>query len=1022
MKKPVASITSPGQLTVLAALLGALCAPALAASDVVISQVYGGGGNSGATLKHDFIELFNRTSGDIDISGWSVQYASATGPANTPPAWAVTAIPSNTTLAAGKYYLVREAMGAGGTVDVTGDTTGTIAMSATAGKVALVASVTPLTVAAPAAGSFVDLVGFGSVNAGGSEGSPTPAPANSTGALRKLDGCTDTDSNASDFTIVAPTPRNGASPAKSCTGGTQAAPIVASCPAFTVQQGVGGAGPLSATDTDSIVNGATITSGAVSGISLGAFSNSSSNGQPGTVSLNVASSVAANTYPVGITFTNNGNQTGTCSVNVTVQAATTPPATVSKIMDIQGSGATSAQAGTVVTVEGVLTYKFPGTGTGFFLQDQNGDGDPTTSDGIMIYAATTTAAVGDIVRVTGTVAEYKPAGQPFSYTEIKDTTAITRVGAGRAIEPTNITMPMNLSSVQGMLVRFTRPLIINSTNNVGTRGEMALSSIRREVPTNHYRPGTTEAVAMDTANTIDQIVLDDGLFTVPPTVPYIGADSTVRVGDTVSNVTGVVDFGSIGNSKNGYKLQVASVADVSISRTNRRDDPSFANGNVRVASANVLNFFTTFTNGNTVFGDSGQYCYPSAPTQAKPNPLPTENCRGADNLAEFVRQRDKIINELLTINADVVGLMEIQNNGNAAVNYLVDQMNAKTGFTTYAAVALPPAAAGAPSPTGTDAIRVAMIYKPAVVTPVGVAMSDTDGINNRAPLAQTFKAVNNGGKFSVIVNHLKSKGSCASSGVNADNGDGQGCYNGMRILQAQRLATFFIPKVKTDSGDDDVLIIGDMNSHGFEDPINALTSAGMVNELERFVRPNGIVYSYNFDSLSGYLDHALASSSLDPQVTGASEWHNNADEPEVIDYNTDGKPQDLYVNNAYRASDHDPVIVTLNLTATFADVTSNFTIARSGYLINRSNSQYSGTVAITNKGSTPISGPVQIEMPGLTATVTLVNKTGDHNGVPYITASTGTIAPGATVTTPVTFANPNKVGITYTPTIYSGTY
>ena len=138
-----------------------------------------------------------------------------------------------------------------------------------------------------------------------------------------------------------------------------------------------------------------------------------------------------------------------------------------------------------------------------------------------------------------------------------------------------------------------------------------------------------------------------------------------------------------------------------------------------------------------------------------------------------------------------------------------------------------------------------MMYKPAVLALVGASMSDGDAVNNRPPLAQTFKAAN-GACFSVIVNQLKSKGGCpGATGVNADNGDGQGCWNGNRVLQAQRLASYFIPAVKSTSGDDDVLVIGDMNSHGFEDPINLLTGQanglGLVNLLEKYVRPSGTV-------------------------------------------------------------------------------------------------------------------------------------------------------------------------------------
>jgi predicted extracellular nuclease len=188
----------------------------------------------------------------------------------------------------------------------------------------------------------------------------------------------------------------------------------------------------------------------------------------------------------------------------------------------------------------------------------------------------------------------------------------------------------------------------------------------------------------------------------------------------------------------------------------------------------VLNYFTTFIDGNTVFGQSGQGCSLGGDVAAG-------NCRGANGLAEFQRQKAKIVNALVGLNADVVGLMEIQNNGNTAVNDLVAGLNAVVGAGTYASVALPTGG------TGTDAIRVAMIYKPARVSPVGAALSDTNAIHSRPPLVQTFAAAN-GERFSVVVNHFKSKGSCpAEAGADADQGDGQGCWNALRTQQAQAL-------------------------------------------------------------------------------------------------------------------------------------------------------------------------------------------------------------------------------------------
>jgi hypothetical protein len=204
------------------ALVLALSGTALAASpNLVISQVYGGGGNSGSTYRNDFVEILNRGATSASLAGHSVQYNSATGTGT----WQVTALPA-ITLAPGQYALVQQAQGAGGTTALpTPDATGTVAMSATAGKVALVSDTTALAGATPAATTIVDLVGFGTANF--FEGAVAPAPSNTAAILRALGGCTDTDANNADFAAGAPAPRTTASPLAVCSGGGDAAPAVA---------------------------------------------------------------------------------------------------------------------------------------------------------------------------------------------------------------------------------------------------------------------------------------------------------------------------------------------------------------------------------------------------------------------------------------------------------------------------------------------------------------------------------------------------------------------------------------------------------------------------------------------------------------------------------------------------------------------------------------------------------------------------------------------------------------------------
>jgi predicted extracellular nuclease len=478
--------------------------------------------------------------------------------------------------------------------------------------------------------------------------------------------------------------------------------------------------------------------------------------------------------------------------------------------------------------------------------------------------------------------------------------------------PTFIVFPEanegDLERYEGMLVAINAPLTVSQNYFEGRYGQVTLSAEGRLLkPTNLYPASSAGAIALANDNARRRIIMDDGssLQNLNP-IPYIGADNTLRAGDTVAGVTGVIDYGLVTSSANGasdYKIQPA-LSPV-ITRDNPRTAvPASVGGNVKVASFNVLNYFTTFTDGNSASGQTGQGCMLGGSSSAA-------NCRGADNQAEFTRQRDKIISAIRAISADVVGLMEIQNNGNTALQNLVDGLNAAMGAGTYAAIALPPGG------TGTDAIRVAMIYKPTKLTPVGTAVSDIDPIHNRPPLAQTFSAPN-GEKFTVLVNHFKSKGSCPASATDpdADQGDGQGCWNALRVQQAQELLGF-IGTRSASVGDNDVIVIGDLNAYGKEDPILTLSNGGLEDEIARY---NNTDYSYVFDGESGYIDHALATASLAGQITGTGHWHINADEPSVIDYNTEFKQPvcptcspDLYTPSPYRASDHDPVLVGLNL-------------------------------------------------------------------------------------------------------------
>ncbi|WP_029146927.1 ExeM/NucH family extracellular endonuclease [Methylophilus sp. 5] len=869
-------------------------------AEVVISQIYGG---QGSVYNQDFVELFNAGAAAVNINGWSVQYGSATGNGNF-SANGVTTLSG--VLQPGQYYLVGLRSAANGLVLPTPDVGNNATdMSGTNGKVVLVNNSTGLAcnggsvVCSPAQlAQIVDLVGYGTANF--FEGAVAPAINSSTALLRKNNGCQDTNQNGSDFATGAPAPRNSGSAVNVCGGGTGTnQPIVTSCPAVTLQVGEVGSVLLQASDADSIVNAATLSASAPAGVSLSNFVAAGSDGQSASTSLQLDGSLPAGNYAVDVQFANNEAQTATCSVNVTVQSSS-----ITRIFQIQGSelgvSSVSPLNGQTVTTEGVVTAVFPGL-NGFYMQDVSGDGNPLTSDGIFVYLGTGVTPMvskGQKVRMTASVTEFN------TITELINISGLQVLSSNNVILPTDITLPEvtegDLEAYEGMLVRITTPMTASQNYFQGRYGQVTLSADGRMIkPTNLYAANSSPAAQLADENARRRLVLDDGSSVQNPNpIPFIGEDDTLRAGDVVENLTGVIDHGLITASNPGprdYKLHPTEP--VTFSRENvRTSAPGSVGGNYKVASFNVLNYFTTFTNGATASGQTSQGCRLGSSTSAS-------NCRGANNLVEFNRQRNKIIRALTAINADIVGLMEIQNNGTVAAQNLVDGLNAVSGANTYKVIADPA------SGTGTDAIKVAMIYKPAKLTPTAAALSDTNSINNRPTLAQTFEAAN-GERFSVLVNHLKSKSCSDAAGGDADQGDGQGCYNPQRLAQANQLVQF-IQTVKNQANDPDVMVIGDLNAYGKEDPVLVLENAGLQDQIARFNGQAG--YSYVFDGESGYLDHALANADLAAQVTGTVHWHINADEPFVIDYNTEFKPQDLYTDSPYRSSDHDPVIVGLQL-------------------------------------------------------------------------------------------------------------
>lgn len=421
------------------------------------------------------------------------------------------------------------------------------------------------------------------------------------------------------------------------------------------------------------------------------------------------------------------------------------------------------------------------------------------------------------------------------------------------------------------------------------------------------------------------MILDDARTAQNPTpIPYLsasGSDGTRRVGDTVANLTGVIAqsryqgaTSTSGSDTIAYRLQ--PTAAVNFTTTNPRPTtPPNVGGTIKVASVNVLNYFTTLNRAST--------------DPACTNPV-SGTARGAESCLELERQRSKLVAMLKSLDADVVGLVELERNGTAAgsaVRDLVDALNAAVGAPTYEV--LPDPAQG----VGTDAIKVGLIYKPSTLVPLGTPISDTDPAYSRPPVAQTFRTTGaNAGSFTLVVNHFKSKGSCPATGTDQPNQDnGQGCWTQLRLTQAEKLKGF-LETLKARVNDPDVLVIGDLNSYGEEDPIKYLASTGLFTLTGKgsstpISNPNPALenldariplearYSFVFDGSSGTLDYGLSSQSLSPAVTGVEHWHVNSDEPVVLDSNTNFKTDDRYAATAFRASDHDPLLIGLTPTA-----------------------------------------------------------------------------------------------------------
>jgi predicted extracellular nuclease len=581
-----------------------------------------------------------------------------------------------------------------------------------------------------------------------------------------------------------------------------------------------------------------------------------------------------------------------------------PAGAVVAIHAIQGRGARSPWAGRQVVIEGAVTLV---TSNGFFLQEWAGAAQPRASRGLFVFTdATPPVAASQCVRLAGTVVEFD-AGAPDNretlartVTELHGVSGLRVLRADCDVAPLALAWPLpagaSLERFEGMLVALQGPLTVQQNFFLGRFGQLTLAAGGRVmVPTSLLRPGAA-AQALARSNARRSLVLDDGsALQFPSPVPYLAADGSVRAGDSVDGLVGVVDFGLASARAEGHgSWKIHPVRPPRFTRTNpRRPGPAPVGGDLRVAAANIDNFFSTLADGRHACAPRGL----------------AADCRGARSAAEFERQRAKLVEMLAALDADVVALMEVENNGTTALQALVDGLNARAGARLWAALD-PPAGMG-----GGDAIRVAMIFRPARVTPVGPAREDRDPVHERPPLAQAFERVGGTARFTLVASHFKSRRCDGAGGLDADRGDLQGCYNHRRLAQARALARF-ADAVAAASGVADTLLVGDINAYAQEDPPTWLAANGFPDQAARF-EPGG--YSYVYDGAAGRIDGVFASASMAQRVTGVATWHVDADEPELLGYAFalrapgGATAAALLAPTAWRASDHDPVVVGLRL-------------------------------------------------------------------------------------------------------------
>lgn len=561
-----------------------------------------------------------------------------------------------------------------------------------------------------------------------------------------------------------------------------------------------------------------------------------------------------------------------------VSAACGEPAT--PIHAVQGSGERSPLVGERLTIEGILTQdaRYPDGFDGFYLQqaDAETDNDPRTSEALFIYTQKPAGKPGERLRVTGTVKEY------HGLTELVSVTDLQVCGQGELPKPIEVTLPWSQhpESLENMRVRITQPLTVIEHYNLAVFGELVLAATDQITATEYLPPGP-QAVAQHQRNLQHRITLDDGLgIRNPRPIPWppggLSHSNTVRAGDTVRGITGVLDY-RFGQ----WRIQPSGSPRFETTNPRPPAPAPATDGAMRVMTLNLQNYF----NGN---GQGGGF--PTA--------------RGAQTLKQFQAQNQRIATAVEQADPDILAVSELENDGYGEHSSIAELTRTLGPDWRFVAT---------PGEDGTDAIRTALLYRSDRVTPQGQAnrlQAGTFARQSRPPVAQLFRKPHSSDTVRVVSPHLKSK-SCRNAALaNADQDDGQGCFNHRRTRETEAILNWLanLPAPDHLAG---TLIAGDLNSYARETPLQRLEAAGyqsLVHHLHPCTPDQCQHHSYRFKGEKGSLDYILASEELLPHVVKARAWNINADEPRALSY------QQIPDSTApWRGSDHNPILTDIRL-------------------------------------------------------------------------------------------------------------